>query len=213
MAFLTNQNVIDGMDNLTTDTLKPFHGLLQVMANPAVQVIQYSGSIAATFDSLFCRMAVLGGLDRFVFAVHPLIYTSLMSDLRKDRLGNYPEGWTRDGNEIRFNGIRFIRDIRVPINLTEGTGEIWILDGASVGSWMVTDLMPTDAFIKESGHIEESLADGCGRSCTYYYNYGAVFNNNANRIMRVTNVPISVACKNGIAGLNDLIVPKTLIPA
>lgn len=213
MAFLTNQNVIDGMDTLTTDTLKPFHGLLQVMSNPAVSTVQYMGSHAATFDSLFCRIAVLGGIERFVFAVHPLIYTSLMSDIRKDRTGNYPEGWTREGNEIRFNGIRFIRDIRVPLNLTEGTGEIWVLDGASVGAWMVTDLMPTDAFIKESGHKEESLADGCGSSCTYYYNYGAVFNNNANRLMRIVNVPISSACAVGITGLDGLIVPTTLIPA
>lgn len=213
MAFLTNNNVIDGMDTLTTDVLKPFHGLLQVMANPAVNVAYWLGSWAATMDSIFCRMAVLGGLDRFVFAVHPLIYTSLMSDLRKDRFGSYPEGWTREGNEIRFNGIRFIRDVRVPLNLQNNTGEIWTLDGASVGLWMVTDLMPTDAFIKESGHMEQPLADGCGRDCTYYYNYGAVFNNNANRLIRIQDVPVSLACAAGIEGLNDLIVPNTLIPA
>lgn len=213
MAFLTNQNVIDGMDNLTTDVLKPFHGLLQVMANPAVSAVQFLGSYAATFDSLFCRMAVLGGLERFVFAIHPVLYTSLLSDLRRDQFGSYPEGWTREGNEIRFNGIRFIRDIRVPLNMTTQTGEIWVLDGASVGAWMATDLMPADAFIKESGHKEETLEDGCGSSCTYYYNYGAVFNNNANRVMRIINVPISLACQAGLEGLDSLITPNTLIPA
>lgn len=213
MAFLTNNNVIDGMDNLSTETLKPFHGLAQVMANPAVSAVQFLGSYAATFDSLFCRMSVLGGLERFVFAIHPLLYTSLMSDLRKDQYGQYPEGWTREGNEIRFNGIRFIRDIRVPLDLSTNTGEIWVLDGASVGSWLVTDLMPADPFIKESGHKEESIQDGCGSSCTYYYNYGAVFNNNATRLMRVINVPVSSACQSGIVGITDLVTPNTLIPA
>lgn len=213
MAFLTNNNVIDGTTTTTTSVLKPFHGLLEVMSNPAVVAIQYLGSIVATFDSMFCRMAVLGGLNRWVFAIHPLLYASIRSELHRDQFGEYPEGWAVNGDEITYNGIRFIRDSKVPLSLTTNTGEIWILDGGAVGSWMATDLLPTDPFIKESGHQEQTLANGCGSSCTYYYNYGAVFNNNASRVMRVTGVPVSSACVNGITGLSGLINPTTLIPA
>lgn len=213
MAFLTNNNVIDGTTSTTTSILKPFHGLLEVMSNPAVVAIQYLGSIVATFDSMFCRMSVLGGLNRWVFAIHPLLFASIRSELRRDQFGEYPDGWAVNGNQITFNGIGFIQDERVPLNLTTNTGEIWVLDGGAVGSWMATDLMPTDAFIKESGHQEQTLANGCGSSCTYYYNYGAVFNNNSSRVMRVTGVPVSSACINGITGLDGLINPTTLIPA
>ena len=208
MAFLTANNAILGTDNNTTDILKPFHGLLQVVMNPAVAVIE-GANILSAFDSMWCRMSILGEED-FVFATNPLIYNSILSVIRVSE--RMPLGWSLSGEELRFHGIRFLRDRRVPVNLATSVGEVWVLSGSSVGLWMATDLMPADAFIKESGHQEQSLADGCGSSCTYYYNYGAAFNNNANKIMRIVNIPVSGYCTAATSDLGNLVQPQTLIP-
>ena len=77
---------------------------------------------------------------------------------------------------------------------------------------MMTDLQPADQFIKYSGHQAQSLADGCGNECTYYYNMGAAFNNNANKIMRIMDVPVSAACAAVIGDMGNLVMPQTLIP-
>lgn len=210
MAFLTAYNVILGMDENVTDFLKPFHGLLQVMSNPAISTIE-GAEILSAFDSMACRMALLGG-DDYIFALNPIIYNTLLNVIRRGQFGELPMGWSRNGDELRFRGIRFLQDRHVPVDLEAGTGEIWVLSGEAVGAWMATDLMPADAFIKESGHKEETLADGCGSSCTYYYNYGAAFANNANKLMRIVNVPISAACVTATGDLGNLIMPNTLIP-
>ena len=210
MAFLTMNNVILGTTSATTDILKPFHGLMEVMSNPAVVTVS-GADILSAFDSLYCRMAILGA-DGYTFAVNPLIYESIASVVQPGQFGNLPNGWTRNGDSIRFHGIGFIQDRHVPVNLTLGTGEVWVLKSDAVGAWMATDLMPADAFIKESGHQEESLADGCGSSCTFYYNYGSVFNNNANKLMRITGIPVSAACAASTGDLGGLIMPETLIP-
>lgn len=210
MAFLTAYNVLLGMDENTTDFLKPFHGLMQVMSNPAVAAIE-GANILSAFDSLYCRISLLGG-GSYVFALNDIIYNSLLSVIREGQNGQLPAGWTKRGEELYFHGIGFIRDRHVPVDLTAGTGEIWLLSGEAVGAWMATDLMPREAFIRESGHQEETLANGCGSSCTYYYNFGAAFNNNANKIMRIVNVPISAYCTAATSDLGGLVMPETLIP-
>lgn len=210
MAFLTAYNVILGTDGNTTPILKPFHGLLQVMMNPAISTIEGTDILSA-FDSMWCRLAMLG-YDDVVFATNPIIYNSVLSVIRTGQNGNLPLGWTRNGDEIRFHGIRFIQDKHVPVDLTAATGEVWVLSGDAVGLWMATDLMPADPFIKESGHQELPLEDGCGSECTFYYNYGAAFNNNANKIMNIVNVPISAYCVSATGDLGSLIQPETLIP-
>jgi len=210
MAYLTAYNVILGTDNNTTDILKPFHGLLQIMANPAIAKLDGTDILSA-FDSLYCRLILLGNTD-VVIAVHPVIYSSILSVIRVGQYGDLPLGWTRNGDDIRFHGIRFIQDKRVPLDTAAGTGEAWVLSGDAVGLWMVTDLMPADRFIKESGHKEESLQDGCGSECTFYYNYGAAFNNNANKLALITNIPVSAYCAKSISDLDAVVNPKTLIP-
>ena len=210
MAFLTMNNVILGTTAATTDILKPFHGLMEVMSNPAVVTVA-GADILSAFDSLYCRMTLLGAGD-YTFAVNPLIYESIRSVVRPGQFGELPSGWAMNGEEITFHGIGFIQDRHVPVNLTAGTGEVWALKGDAVGAWMATDLMPADPFIKESGHKEETLANGCGSSCTFYYNYGSVFNNNSNKLMRITGIPVSAACAASTGDLGALILPQTLIP-
>lgn len=211
MAFFTVYNIMYGRIGQTTPILKEFHGLFDVMSNAAVVSLP-GANILSAFDSLWCRLSLMGDTTGIVFGLNPIVYNSLLSAITPDITGRYPAGWTRQGDELRFHGIRFIQDRFVPVDMAEGTGEIWVLASDAVGVWLATDLMPQDAFIKESGHQEQSLADGCGSDCTYYYNFGSVFNNNANRIAKIVDVPISAACMATTGDLGGLINPTTLIP-
>lgn len=212
MAFLTANNAILGTDNNTTDILKPFHGLLQVMMNPAINTINGTDVLSA-FDSMWCRLKVLGYRD-VVFATNPIIYESISTLIQLGQNNRYPIGWTKDGDTIRFHGIRFIQDRHVPVDMQAATGEVWVLPGDAVGLWMAADL--TNPF-KRPNHdggqfTERPLADGCGQECKWYYNYGTAFANNANKLMNITNVPISANCVGVIGDLGDLINPTTLVP-
>ncbi len=211
MAFLTAYTVILGVDNTYTDILKPFHGLLAVMENPAVVAIQ-GASILSAFDSVMCRLSLLG-YDNVVFAVNPVVYESIKAEIRPGQYGDLPVGWAYNSNgDLTFGGIRFIKDRLVPVDLTTGTGEVWVLADDAVGVYLATDLMPADSFIKEDTTNGAAPANGCGADCTYYYNFGAAFGNNANKIMKIVNVPISGACAAAITDLGGLIMPNTLIP-
>lgn len=212
MAFLTAYNVILGTDNNTTDMLKPFHGLLQVMSNPAISTIE-GADILSAFDSLYCRLAMLGTTD-VVFATNPIIYNSILSVIRVGQNGQLPLGWTRNGDEVRFHGMSFIQDRHVPVDLENATGEIWVLSGDAVGLWMAADLTnPIKRPTYAGGQFTEaSAADGCGNECKWWYNYGAAFNNDANKLAIITNVPISAYCVATTGDLGALIQPKTLVP-
>lgn len=126
MAFLTMNNIVLGMDNTFTSVLKPFHGLLQVMSNPAVDAIDGTNILSA-FESLGCRLAVLGGGSRYIVAIHPVAYYSILSLIVPGQYGRLPEGWTRNGDEISYMGVRFLRDERVPVDTTNNTAEAWVL--------------------------------------------------------------------------------------
>lgn len=210
MAFFTAQNIILGLDNVYTATLKPFHGLLSVMENDAVLAL-YGTSILSAFDSLGCRLAVLGDYDSTIIAVNPIIYRSIEAAVRPGQNGELPAGWSRDGGRLRFYGIPFVQDKTVPVDLTDGTGEAWVLNGEAVGAFMGTDLAPTEDFIYENSD-PAAAADGCRTNCTYYYNFGTTFNNNANKLAKIVDIPIDSACATAIGDLGGLIVPQTLIP-
>lgn len=210
MAFLTARNVILGVDNAYTDTLKPFHGLLQVMENPAVTNI-YGGNILSAFDELACRLSVLGDFAGTVIAVNPLIYGAIDAEIRPGQNGELPANWERRGDTLYFKGIRFIQDRLIPVDVANGTGDAWVLNSDAVGAYLATDLAPTDRFIRTTGSVAEA-ADGCFVDCTYYYNFGAVFNNNANKLAVISDIPVASACTNVLTDLAGLINPETLIP-
>lgn len=210
MAFFTAHNIILGVDGVYTDTLKPFHGLLSVMENQAVLAL-YGTSILSAFDSLGCRLAVLGGADSSIIAVNPIIMRSIEAEVRPGQNGELPAGWSMVNGRLRFYGIPFIEDKTVPVDLDAGTGEAWLLDGDAVGVFMGTDLAPADNFIYKNSD-PAAAADGCRTDCTYYYNFGAAFNNNANKLAKIVDIPIDSACASAIGDLGGLIVPETLIP-
>lgn len=212
MAFLTAYNIQLGMDNVSTDILKPFHGVLQLLNNPAVVTIQGTNILAA-FESLACRLAVLGSSSNWVIAIHEMGYEALKSVVVPGQNGELPMGWTRTGDEIRFRGIRFIRDRFMPLDLEAGTAEAWVMNGDYMGVYMGTDLAPAERFIRYSGHDEETYANGCATECVFYYNYGAAFNTNSHYLMKIVDIPVNMDCLNAVSDLWGILKPNTLIPS
>ena len=208
MAFYTMHTAILGTMQTSDNIVKPFHGLLEVLQNDAVVSIS-GANILAAFDSIACRLAVLGG-DDWVFAVNPLIYRSIKAVIKRDERGEYPDGWSVDANgRLRFEGIGFIDDKLVPVDMEAMTGDIWLIDGSATGLYLAYDL---GREAKRDTFTEETKANGCGSECHFLYNFGTVANNNANRVMVISGVPVSSACTE-IADLAELINPTTLVPA
>lgn len=210
MAFYTAYTSVLGLDNTYTNILKPFHGLMQVMENPAIATVDGTNILQA-FDSMWCRMSLMG-LDGMVFAVNPVTYQGILAEIKQDMFGNYPEGWSRNGDTITFHGMGFIQDKLVPVDAEDQVGEVWVLASSAVGLYLATDLQPAEAFIRLSGDFNKTPADGCGESCTYYYNFGTAMGNNANKLLRIVDVPLSGACASVIGDLEGLVTPQTLIP-
>ena len=208
MAFYTFHTVILGTSNTSDNIVKPFHGLLEVLQNDAV-ISLAGGNLLAAFASLGCRIDVLGH-DGGMFAVNPLIYSSIESAVRPDEYGNYPDGWTRRDGRLYFHGIGFLDDKLVPVDMDTMTGDVWYLDGEAVGAFLAYEV--GNEYEVDFEFEELPKADGCGRFCHFLYNYGTVANNNANRLMVISNVPVSSACTE-IADLAGLINPTTLVPA
>lgn len=208
MTFYTMHTAILGTMDTSDNIVKPFHGLLETLQNPAVVSIPGTNILAA-FDQLACRVSVLDG--RFVFATNPLIYRSIAEAVRPDEYGRYPEGWDRDNSgRLTFMGMGFITDKLVPVDLEAMTGDIWVLAEDAVGLFLAYG--PGNEFSVDEDFTELSKEDGCGRFCHYLYNFGTVANNNANRLMVISGVPVSNACTE-IADLAGLINPTTLVPA
>ena len=146
----------------------------------------------------------------------PIRYTihrnerNIKAVIKRDERGEYPDGWSVDANgRLRFEGIGFIEDKLVPVDMEAMTGDIWLIDGSATGLYLAYDLgreAERDTF------TEETKANGCGTECHFLYNFGTVANNNANRVMVISGVPVSSACTE-IADLAELINPTTLVPA
>lgn len=213
-AFYQAYNAIYGHDDTfvegdgTSVPLKPFHGLAQIMDNAAVAAIE-GGDVLSAFESVGCRAGLIGG--SYVIAVNPIIMNSIKAVVRPDQFGRYPAGWSVVGDSVRFNGMRFIEDKLVPVDWEDGTGEAWILSGDSVGLYMMDNIFATDRFIRRQENVE-TLENGCASKCDYYYNFGAAFNSNAAKLMKVVDIPISGACAAGIGDLTNLLTPNTLVP-
>lgn len=208
MAFYTLHTVVLGTTATSDNITKPFHGFLEVLQNDAV--ISISGAnILGAFDSVGCRLDVLGG-NNWVFTLNPILYRSLEAVVVADERGNYPAGWSKENGRLRFHDIGFIDDKIVPVDMQNMTGDIWLVSGDSTGAFLAYDI--GNEYEIRDDFTEKTKAEGCGQLCTYLYNFGTVANNNANRLMVISNVPISSACTE-IGDLASLINPTTLVPA
>lgn len=209
MAFFTARNILLGIDNTYTPVLKPFHGVLSLMENPAVAHIDGT-NIAEAFEMLGCRLAIVGGSQWY--ACHPLVYDGIAAAIYPDENGRYPEGWRMVNGQLTYKNRPFVLDKSMPIDTEAGTGEVWMLDDDTVGGWMATDLAPTDEFKRVSGKDYGDIEGACGAECVYLYNMGTTFAKDANKIAVITDIPVRAACTDAIAELSSLVAPTTLIP-
>lgn len=212
MAFYTARNMVLGTMDTETGTLKRFHGLLEIMEDSAVSSADGTNILAA-FDTIGCRLSVLND-GKYKFAVHPLTYQAVQKEVKKGRNGNYPDGWEKDmSGNITYMGFGFIQDKTVPVDLDTNTGEIWVLDGAVLGAYLMTTLQPQENFIFTDAEHNNVPADGCAENCVYMYNVGTVFATNYNHLMMIQNVPLNTACAGDtLKGLDGLIQPETIVP-
>lgn len=209
MAFFTARNILLGTDGNYTPTLKPFHGVLSLIENPAVAHIDGTNILMA-FEQLGCRLDIVDG--RQWFACNPVIYDAVASAVYPDENNRYPEGWAKVGDRLTYKGREFVLDKAMPVDTEAGTGEIWMLDDDTTGGWMATDLAPTNEFRRVSGADYGDASKACGAECEYLYNMGTTFAKDANKIAVITDVPVKAACVDAIADLAGLVSPTTLIP-
>lgn len=211
MAFFTAKNILLGIDNTYTATLKPFHGLLATLENPAVPHIDGTNILEA-FDLLGCRLALVGG-NQWI-AVNPVIYSAIDAAVYPDERGNLPANWSRRNGQLYFMGRPFVQGKEMPVDAEAGTGEAWVIDDDTVGAFMATDLAPTDPFIRKTGTYANGapVEGSCGNECVYMYNMGTTFAQDANKVAVITDIPVQAACVDAIADMAALVSPETLIP-
>lgn len=213
MAYFTAINVILGTMTTGTATLKPFHGLLEVMEDKAV--IKIAGAnVLSAFDSVGLRLAALGDGD-YKFACHPLVLEGIKSVIVPGKFnGEYPDGWTKSENgEITFKGHGFVADKLVPCDITKGTGDVWVLEGNTVGLVMGTTFQPSEKFQRHTFGATDNSSEGCGTHCDYYYNFGCAFGTDANRLMVIQGIPMSAATLgDALNGLDLVLKPTTIVP-
>lgn len=213
MAYFTAINVILGTMATGTATLKPFHGLLEVMEDKAV--IKIAGAnVLSAFDSVGLRLAALGDGD-YKFACHPLVLEGIKSVIVPGKFnGEYPDGWTKSENgEITFKGHGFVADKLVPCDITAGTGDVWVLEGNTVGLVMGTTFQPSEKFQRHTFGATDNPSEGCGTHCDYYYNFGCAFGTDANRLMVIQGIPMSAATLGDtLNGLDLVLKPTTIVP-
>lgn len=213
MAYFTAINVILGTMATGTTTLKPFHGLLEVMEDKAV--IKIAGAnVLSAFDSVGLRLAALGDGD-YKFACHPLVLEGIKSVIVPGKFnGEYPDGWTKSENgEITFKGHGFVADKLVPCDITAGTGDVWVLEGNTVGLVMGTTFQPSEKFQRHTFGATDNPSEGCGTHCDYYYNFGCAFGTDANRLMVIQGIPMSAATLgDALNGLDLVLKPTTIVP-
>ncbi len=212
MQFFTEHNLILGLPGVGTKVLKPFNGLLSVLENPAV--MQVSGvDVISGFKDVKCRYSVLGGMQGFVYAVDPLTYDAISEQVQPGKFNTLPDGWTKTGNTLSYNGVPFIQSKKVPKDLTAGTGEAWVMHASAVGAYLGTDLQPGVDYIREGYTFTNDPGAGCASDCINYYNYGTVAGTNPNLMMIIKDIPLSPNCLGGtLQGLDGLITPETLVP-
>lgn len=213
MAWFSAHNFILGTSTTTTKTLKPFHGLIEVMEGSDV-LHQVGSQLLAAFDSIAIRESIIGESGDVVFACHPLVYEAVKRTVMPGQFGQLPAGWSKSANgDVTFNGHRFVTDKMIPIDLTKGTGDIWMLDGSAVGIYMATDLIPSERFIREMVSTNDNRNDGCMTECTFYYNYGTVGAVDTNKLAVITDVPLAgSALGDTLNGLDYIVNPETIVP-
>lgn len=216
-AFYTVKNIMQGDLTTSGNGFRPFAGLASLLANPAVVAIP-GANLQLALEMVRRRIRLLRGANPgqtdYFLAVHPLTYSGVLDWIKPDRFGNLPEGWSRSGDNITFDGMPFLQSNYVAVDdETTMTGTIYVLDARSVEITMEYPVLVPRAAISEFEDQPEQTANGCAVLCTRFENYGAVHTLDYNRQMVITGVPLSpIDMGVVLQGLDGLIHPDTIFP-
>lgn len=214
LAMHSAYTMVQGTWGSGSGLVKSFHGLAEVLSNPAILKLDASEiGVLAAFDTLGCRIAAMGGdISGKVFWAHPMTYENIKRLIKKDIYGNYPDNWTVDGDTVRFYGIPFRVTKEVPFHFADALGTVYLLDSDAVAGVWSTDIAVTNPDFIRRTYSYGGADNQCGIDCEYRYNIGGVGANDANRLAVITNIPTSNICMNAIGDLEKLLVPDTIIP-
>lgn len=194
-AYIVERHIVQGMLNYSGQGLRPFAGVAEMMSSPAVTPIDAGGSVIGAFRQVDCFISVLDD-DSANYAIfgHKLTINGIKAAIQKDRDGNYPEGWSKDGNSISFRGIPFYASRWIPYDLEKTmTGELYIIDLNKVEAVTQYDLFVPQSSVYNRREEDPNVA-GCEVLCTKYENFGAVVTNSPISHILVANVPLDATC-------------------
>lgn len=205
-TFFQARDIMLGQSTVSGNNIAPFPGVLELL-NKAV--VSYSGSdIVGVFEQIGCRFALLGG--NYIFGANPLIVESIRKAVVRG--GVYLDGFSDRGGVLYYRSYPIVADLNIPIDLTSGTGQVWVADLNKVGVFMERNL--SNPFEQRIDNYTDSTTGDCFNSCIYLKNYGFAFTKDYNALFRIVDVPVDGVClaDNVLYGLGNLIAPDTLIP-
>lgn len=194
-AFIVERHIVQGMLNFSGQGLRPFAGVAEMMSSPAVTPIDAGGSVIGAFRQVACFLDVLNdSTSNYAIYGHKLTIRGIKSAIQPDRDGRLPEGWTRNGDNVYYQGIPFKESRFVPYDLENSmTGELYIIDLNKVQAVTQYDLFIPQSAIYNRREEDPNQA-GCEVICTKYENYGAVTTNSPISHILVANVPLDSTC-------------------
>lgn len=206
-VFFQARDIMYGQVGVTGNNVAPFPGVLDMM-NKAV--VSFSGTdVIGAFEQISCRLALLDG--DYVMGAHPLTIRSLEKAVVRG--GVFYQGWSRENGVLMHDGVPILPDINIPLNVENGTGQVWVADLTKAGVYMERNL--SDPFIQEISNYTDSETGDCFNTTTFLKNYGFAYTKDFNAIFRITDIPLDGAClgEDVLLGLGSLIQPDTLIPS
>ena len=190
------------------------------MSHPGVTPIDASGSVIGAFRQVACYLDVLNNQSaRYKIYVHPLTLRGIKAEIVPGKDGKLPQGWSVNGETIRFRGIPFGTSYHLPYDLEETmTGEAYVIDLARVEALTQYDLFVPQSSIYTQ-RTEDTSKPGCEVICDKYENFGLVHTNSHISHLLVVNIPLEQTCpavvferiQGLLTGLNPF--PMATIPA
>lgn len=222
-AFRTQRVIAQGLLKGDAPGLRPFHGVAQIMSDPATTPIK-AGDILGGFAQAGCVLTALsqGNNGNYAIFVHPLGVEAIKTRVVKNTNGEYPEGWEKGsfGNyhgynvEVKFKGIPIVADPYVPIDYVKtNTFEAYIIDTSITKASMAKPLMQNARDHAIYGQVTDpDPNNGCAMvRCTTYINAGTVHCSNYAKNILVAGLPLGNSCASTLysrfKGVLDASVP------
>lgn len=221
-AFYTIRTAMISDPTATGNGLRPFNSLAYLMSN--AQVIAFNGANPLVAFKMLARRLMFireyGSTETnqtsYFFALHPLTLAGLSDHVKKDKFGNYPDGWVvgADGMVTSYNGIPFVTSLYIPVDdKTSSTGTIYVIDSSTTEIVLNYPALVPDQAVRDLPEVIAAGANGCEYQCKKYENFGTGLSLDYNRLMVITGVPLSLLDMGmTLQGFDEIITPTTMFP-